>query len=234
MIKRVPASVLTGFLLLMPQIALAHAGLSELDETGALVLLVAVSLGMAAVPFSVHGTWDFDWYFVYLQIPFILATLTLTVRALKRKQSRTLAYILILPVLYGVLTFATNVAAVAFFRADHSDYFRKEKEIDSYFIRHTDQPVETDILEALGEPFAADTFQISSPDLPKPVTESMKNYNLESAYILSYFERCQGRKGMEQRTYYVILDPTTHRFVTRAAIYDHSAYTGKWPLTNPQ
>ncbi|HJV64993.1 MAG TPA: hypothetical protein VJ550_04615 [Geomonas sp.] len=234
MLKKALAPVITALLVLLPGLALAHAGLSELDDTGALLLLVSVAVGMAAVPFSIHGTWDFDWYFVFLQIPFIICMVGLVARSLKRKRASTLAYILLLPLVYGGLTLATNFAGVVCFRADHSDYFRKEKEMESFFIRHSEKPAETEIVEALGEPFAAELFPITSSALPRPVTDSMSNSKLEAAYILSYIEKCRGRKGMEERTYYIILDPTTHRYVTRTGIYDEAVFKEKWPRVSVQ
>lgn len=234
MANKALAPLCTALLVLLPELAFAHAGLSELDDTGALFLLVLVVIGMAAVPFSLHGTWDFDWFFVCLQIPFILGTVWLVARSLRKKHARTFAYILLLPIVYGGLNIATNFAGAAFFRADHSDYFKKEKEIDSFFIRHSEKPAEMEIVEALGEPFAAGLFPITSSAIPKPVTDSMTNWKMEAAYILSYVEKCRGRKGMEERTYYIMLDPNTRRYVTRTGIYDESAFKTKWPHVSVQ
>lgn len=236
MIDKRTKRILAALLLMLPALtmsstaAFAKAGLSELDGASATVLFTLVLAGAMAIPFSVHGLWFFPWYFVGLQIPLIGGGLYGVWKLLNRKEARLLTYFIALPVVYAVLTLTTNMTAVAFFRADHSGYFAMEKTLVAVCDRQGgERPSEAEIRQKLGEPYEADSFRVSSPALPQAVADTMREAKIDEAYILSYFEKCRGRKGTEQRTYYLVLDPNTRRYLTRVILMEPTQWLNKWP-----
>jgi hypothetical protein len=227
---RSAAYLVTGLLFFAPSLAFATAGLGELDDTAALFLIASVIIGAFLVPVGVNGSWAYAWYFAWLQLPVIVVIVGLAAKRLKKSEPKPRKYFLLLATLYAVLTFTSNIAALFLFKADHSDYFPKEKTIER-LIGPADlqKPTEEEIRHKLGEPLSAGLFSTSTSALPEGLTETMKSSNLDSAFILSYYEKCRGREGMEERTYYILLDPDTHRYVTRSAYYGSTAVASKWP-----
>lgn len=227
--NKITFSIFTTLAILsFPAVALAKAGLAELDDAAAFIFLASIFLAMCLVPFGLKGSWAFAWYFPWLQIPLILILVALAARTLQVRKCRTLTYVLILPTLYAVLTFTTNVAATIFFRYDP---FPKGRAIDSLLnrVNENEKPTEADIIQHFGKPFAEGLFPATSPALPKGMDEHMKSCNLESAFILTYVEKDRGPRGVETQTYYIFLEPTTRRYVTKSGFLDPAVAADKWP-----
>lgn len=215
-------------ILSFPAVAVAKAGLAELDDAATLFFVVSLLFAICFVPIGIKASWTVVWYFAWLQIPLILVIVALAARTLYVRKCRTLTYFLILPTLYAVLTLTTNVAAIKFFA---SDPFPKGKAIERFFNGwHEEQkPTEADIIQYLGKPYAEGLFPATSPALPSGMGESMKRKNVESAFILAYIEKDRGPSGLETQTYYIFLDPATRRYVGNSGYFDQATAADKWP-----
>ena len=218
-------------LVVAPSVASARAGLGELDATGSAIVMVFFALATCLFPLGFSGTWNFVWYYVWFQPLLLLLAVFLAWRILQKWRVRKLTYFIVLPLIYAAMTFTTNMLSSHFY-ADHSNYFPKGRMIDRLFdaVNQQGKPNETEIRTALGKPFAEALFPASTSVLPKGMDEYMKTWHLEKSYILSYYEKSRGRKGIEEeRTYYIFLDPENLRYVTRSAYYGPAQVSKKWP-----
>lgn len=139
---------LVFLLISVPAVVYARAGLGELDDTSALIVVIGVILGVFLLPFGLNGSWVYVWYFSWFQLPFILAIVALTAKRLHRNKAKKLTYFLVLLPLYALLTFSTNMASIKHFHADHSDYFPKGKLVENLYGKpgQTEKPTEAEVL----------------------------------------------------------------------------------------
>ncbi len=224
---RTSTSIKSSIVFIMSALpSIVHGSPKNLTSTDSLFLMSILSGFYLLLPHAtLGGTSEFGNY-AWIQVLIILSAV-LTARFLLQKSlARTRTYVIVLPIVYVMFTLGTNIQAWKY-RFDRPDI---NKTLSKISLGSTEE----EIHRIIGTPVAAARFT-TTDYLPGQVIAELSNKQIKDSYIIVYEDKPQNqRKNNKFETvYYLVLDPTTHRMMSRIAIGGFGGFSGmvagKWP-----
>ena len=144
--------------------------------------------------------------YAYLQIPFIVLVLFGICWWLRKKKSKALAYLIIVPLTYILTTATTNIPGEKFFQVDYCEDLPIRKRLTEYSPPNQ-PPTKSQILADLGQPLASAILSSTNINVPKAVMVDVRYAPAGSEVLVYEKTACNDRHF----TYFIFIDPMTGR-----------------------
>jgi hypothetical protein len=145
--------------------------------------------------------------YAHMQIPFIIIVLMGTCWWLYRKKSKVLRYLILVPIVYALATFTTNIIGEKYLQVDHSEDLPIGTWLKEY--THKSALVKSQIVGVLGSPLTSQILSKTSSNVPRKVMAGVK-YAPEGSEVMVYEET--DRIG-RHFTYFIFINPKTERWI---------------------
>jgi len=204
-----------GLALLVSTVAHASPGWAEDSWTqwDGIFFVAILICNVSVLPLiAMEGTFRFGLY-AWFQVPLQALFLGALILWLRRIHARARSYCMLIPVVYVLITFVTNVTGMCF-EVDHKNDFPMGNYLTALNV--TPERTRDQIVAHVGPPLAELIIDDATDIQPKQIQDIMRKWNRTNALVAAYQESASHDR---LNTYYVLYDVSTTQQFTFLSIH---------------